>query len=196
MDEYLRGAIQQADLPALIDEHFPKARSGVRVRCLWRDGRGINAQLYRWNRDQRWRMRDYVSGLDVDAYGFLVDVIGRSKSDAARELLRRAGGSRPSGTSHANRTRVPSPPPLPSDLALPLAGRAPWSEDSLIALCVWLERRWGEQQSSLPPSESSKSGGGALLDGLLSRARAIGGIHASNPMSSSANDEPDDQKKP
>lgn len=87
----LNTAIIQADLPAIIDQHFPNARRKTRVKCVWRDGLEFSGWLYRWKRDGRWRLRDFGGQQDFDGYDFLTRVLGYSKAEAVRELLNRAG---------------------------------------------------------------------------------------------------------
>lgn len=92
----LRLAIERADLPAMILERFgPEtlARPGRKgsVRAVWRGDRNPSASVFFSERWGMWRLHDHSTGEDVNAFGFLVDMVGLSRAEAARELLERAG---------------------------------------------------------------------------------------------------------
>jgi hypothetical protein len=109
-DSLLAQAITFADLPGLLATYLTGSgaqpgRAG-RVLCVWRDGKDRNGSLYR-GRDGRWRLHDHVLNQTFDAYSFLVDIVGFSPRDAAKQLLRDAG------LDGAPRTFRPRPPRAP-----------------------------------------------------------------------------------
>lgn len=114
----LSTAIQQADLPAILERAFPDcgARAGRpgRVRCTWRGGKGWNGNLYQVK--GRWRLHDFTTKEDFDAFEVLTRLVGLSARAAALELL--AGqSSKPRRRKRSRMIEVEfNPPDLPDEL--------------------------------------------------------------------------------
>ena len=93
--EVLRVAISSVDLPGIIAQYFPDSRAVAgcagRVRCLWRsNSRDLNGNLRRVV-DGQWRVHDFVTGDDWDAFGFCVNALRMSRANAAKYLVRFTG---------------------------------------------------------------------------------------------------------
>ena len=91
----LTRAVSAADLPQLVASHFPESRAVAgkagRVRCTWRsDSRDLNGALFR-GRAGVWRLHDFVTGENWDAFSFCTDVLNMTRSSAASYLIRLAG---------------------------------------------------------------------------------------------------------
>lgn len=90
----LEQAITNTDLADLIERHYPGSlapgTSKRRVRCTWRGSQDFNARLY-LAKNGRQNLRDYVTGQNLDAFGFLVHIVGMSRREAARALILEAG---------------------------------------------------------------------------------------------------------
>ncbi|MDZ7703625.1 MAG: plasmid replication protein, CyRepA1 family [Trueperaceae bacterium] len=91
--EYLTQAVSIADLPALIDAHYPDARvfSGPknRLKAVWRGGDDYSVSLKRG--PDGWFWKDFKTEQGGNAYTWLVTVAGYEKRDAAELLLAEAG---------------------------------------------------------------------------------------------------------
>ncbi len=62
-----------------------------RVRCTWRSDSGdLNGALFR-GRGGAWRLHDFVTGENWDAFSFCTDVLSMTRSSAASYLIRLAG---------------------------------------------------------------------------------------------------------
>jgi hypothetical protein len=85
----LSEAIQNADLPAILERLFPDcgARAGQRgrVKCVWRGGDDLSGGLF-IDRSGRWKLKDFVTNQNLDAFQVLVELGGLSKAQAALEL--------------------------------------------------------------------------------------------------------------
>jgi hypothetical protein len=151
----LQAAIQAADLPGILEVYFPKsgARAGKagRVRCVWRGGEGWTGNLYR--AADRWRLHDFSTNQDMDAFDVLTELVGLSSTSAAKWLR---GDVQDPPQSHqrpnkAARVHLVSydPPDLPEELLS-------W---------IWVHRQLG-----IPlwqPDDPRASGVGALTLDLL-----------------------------
>ncbi len=92
MGSALTAAIQSADLPALLERHFPNAlERGFRVRPVWRsESRDTDAALKRFS-DGTWILTDFAMPKSWNAYQFLTDLCSYNPRDAARLLILEAG---------------------------------------------------------------------------------------------------------
>jgi hypothetical protein len=118
----LQAAIQAADLPGILETHFPesgaRAGRGSRVRCVWRGGEGQTGNLYRAH--ERWRLHDFATNQDLDAFDVLTQIVGLSSAEAAKWL--RAGLQDPTQSPErpkkAARVRLVelNPPEFPEEL--------------------------------------------------------------------------------
>jgi hypothetical protein len=94
-DDTLSRAIQQTDLPALLEQLYPESRAMAgragRVKRAWvSDSQDFNASLKRFP-DGVWHLHDFVNNVGHDAFSFLVDIVGLTKAQAAQKLIRDAG---------------------------------------------------------------------------------------------------------
>jgi hypothetical protein len=84
----LTAAIQAADLPGILERHFPTcgARAGKagRIRCVWRQGEDLSGNLFKGKR--KWQLHDFVTGETWDAFDVLTHLVGMSRAEAALEL--------------------------------------------------------------------------------------------------------------
>ena len=116
----LTSAIQQADLPSILEREFPTcgARAGRpgRVRCTWRDGTAWNGNLYL--RAGRWRLHDFSTNEDFDAFDVLTRLVGLSPKLAALELVRGQSNSSKRRTRTRSRFNLNefNPPEFPDGL--------------------------------------------------------------------------------
>ncbi len=93
MGSALTVAIRAANLPELLERHFPNAVTrGLRVRPLWRrsDARDTDAALKRW-KDGAWVLTDFALSKSWNAYQFLTELCFYTPRDAARLLLTETG---------------------------------------------------------------------------------------------------------
>ena len=91
----LTRAVSAANLPQLVASHFSESRAVAgkagRVRCTWRsDSKDLNGGLFR-GRAGVWRLHDFVTGENWDAFSFCTDVLNMTRSSAATYLIRLAG---------------------------------------------------------------------------------------------------------
>jgi hypothetical protein len=122
-DNTLTQAIQEADLPAMVARHFPDSRAvpnkAGRIIPTWeKRSRDFNASLKRYP-DGTWRLHDFVTNQDFNAFGFLVSIVGMTKADAAKYLIQLAGLEERSTQPRAKpQPRIePKPvPEMPKDL--------------------------------------------------------------------------------
>ena len=91
MGNALTTAVRLAELPSILEQHFPSALTrGLRVRPLWRGSLDASAALKRF-KDGAWCLTDFSSGQSWNAYEFLTDLCGYSPRDAARLLIAATG---------------------------------------------------------------------------------------------------------
>ncbi len=88
MGSALTAAIRAADLPSLLERHFPNSlERGFRVRPLWRsESRATDAALKRF-KDGAWVLTDFALSKSWNAYQFLTDLCSYAPREAARLLL-------------------------------------------------------------------------------------------------------------
>ena len=104
MNTELKEAILAFDLPSFIACHWPD--SGARpdrvgtVRAVWRNEKDASFSLFRARSDQKWLFTDHGEGQVGNSYGFLVDVLGYTSSEAADVITGRRPGGRK--TFHSN----------------------------------------------------------------------------------------------
>lgn len=89
MDDPLREAIEQTDLPALVERYYPDsgAHPGRKetVCAVWRGDEHESFSLFR-GPGGTWLYRDHRTGETGNAFGFLTDICGLSKAEAAKQL--------------------------------------------------------------------------------------------------------------
>ena len=89
MDDTLRQAIEQADLPGLVGHYYPDsgAQPGRKedVFAVWRGDEHASFSLFRGD-DGVWLYYDHRTHETGNAFGFLVDICGLSKAEAAARL--------------------------------------------------------------------------------------------------------------
>jgi hypothetical protein len=120
----LSEAVKKTDLAALLDQHFPDARGhgqlAKRVRCTWRGGQSFSGRLFETKAGQQ-KIHDFVTWQTYDAYEFLTEIVGISKREAAKTLIRDAGLEEQPHTARQNRLQDPWKfavlPEFPQDLA-------------------------------------------------------------------------------
>jgi hypothetical protein len=115
----LTQAIQNADLPALLEQHFPNsgARAGKkgRIKCVWRGGSDLSGNLF-INKRGKWQLHDFVTGETWDTYSVLTELVGMTKSQAAAELT----GEKADATQkkdQALKSEEVELPPMPEELS-------------------------------------------------------------------------------
>jgi hypothetical protein len=85
----LREAVQNADLPAILERLHPEcgARAGKRgrVKCVWRGGDDLSGGLFQ-TRGGIWKLKDFVTGETWDAFDVLTQIGGMTNAQAAAEL--------------------------------------------------------------------------------------------------------------
>ena len=90
MDNPLRDAIEQTDLPALVERYYPDsgARPGRKavVCAVWRGDEHESLSLFR-GEGNVWLYHDHRTRESGNAFGFLTDICGLSKTEAAEQLL-------------------------------------------------------------------------------------------------------------
>ena len=90
----LREAIQNTDLPALVAHHYPesgaKPNTKGAVKAVWRGDENPSLSLFRDKTDGTWLYRDHGTNETGNSFGFLVDILGLSKKEAAEAIK---GGS-------------------------------------------------------------------------------------------------------
>ena len=90
MDNPLRDAIEQTDLPALVAHYYPDsgARPGRKavVCAVWRGDEHESLSLFRGG-GGTWLYHDHRTRESGNAFGFLTDICGLSKAEAAEQLL-------------------------------------------------------------------------------------------------------------
>jgi hypothetical protein len=88
----LTAAIRAADLPSLLERHFPNSlERGFRVRPLWRsESRATDAALKRF-KDGAWVLTDFALSKSWNAYQFLTDLCSYAPREAARLLIAETG---------------------------------------------------------------------------------------------------------
>lgn len=89
MDDALRRAIEQTDLPALVGHYYPDsgAEPGRKdaVFAVWRGDERASFSLFR--RDGgTWLYRDHRTFETGNAFGFLTNISGLTKAEAAKQL--------------------------------------------------------------------------------------------------------------
>ncbi len=94
MDDTLQNAIERADLPELVAHFYPDSgaqpgRKGV-VFAVWRGDEHESFSLFR-AAGGRWLYHDHRTRETGNAFGFLVDICGLTKAEAAAQL--KAGGA-------------------------------------------------------------------------------------------------------
>lgn len=94
MDDALPTAIDQADLPALVGRYYPDSgaragRKGV-VFAVWRGDEHASFSLFKSDAG-RWLYRDHRTCESGNAFGFLTDICGLSRAEAAAWLKAREG---------------------------------------------------------------------------------------------------------
>ncbi len=99
MDDALPTAIDQADLPALVGRYYPDSgarpgRKGV-VFAVWRGDEQASFSLFRSDAG-RWLYRDHRTCESGNAFGFLTDICGLTRAEAAGWL--KAGKGTGAGT--------------------------------------------------------------------------------------------------
>jgi len=86
----LREAIEKTDLPALVAHHYPEsgAKLGVpgAVKATWRGDENPSFSLFRSEKGDTWLYRDHATGETGNSFGFLVDILGLDKGEAAEVL--------------------------------------------------------------------------------------------------------------
>ena len=89
MDDALRTAIQVADLPALVGHYYPDsgAQPGRKrvVLAVWRNEENESFSLFR-GEGGIWLYHDHRTRESGNAFGFLTDICGLSKAEAAERL--------------------------------------------------------------------------------------------------------------
>jgi len=89
MDDELRAAIERTDLPELVSRYYPDsgARAGRKeaVFAVWRGDRHESFSLFRGSSGV-WLYRDHRTRETGNAFGFLTDICGFSKAEAAEQL--------------------------------------------------------------------------------------------------------------
>lgn len=91
MGNALTAAVRLADLPSILERHYPAALTrGFRVRPVWRGSSDASAALKRF-KDGAWVLTDFSSGQSWNAYEFLVDLCSYSPRDAAAWLIGATG---------------------------------------------------------------------------------------------------------
>ena len=112
----LREAIQVTDLPALVAHHYPE--SGAKpstqgaVKAVWRGDENPSLSLFQAE-DGTWLYRDHGTNETGNSFGFLVDILGLSKKEAAEAIK---------GGSFTSLNVPPAPvkaPPSPTKAAKP-----------------------------------------------------------------------------
>lgn len=99
MEDTLRDAIQAADLPALVGHYYPDsgAQPGRKrvVLAVWRGEENESFSLFR-GEGGTWLYHDHRTRESGNAFGFLTDICGLSKAEAAEQL--KAGKGEEAGT--------------------------------------------------------------------------------------------------
>ncbi len=95
MDDMLQNAIERADLPELVAHFYPDSgaqpgRKGV-VFAVWRGDEHESFSLFR-AAGGRWLYYDHRTRETGNTFGFLVDICGLSKAEAAAQLKARGVG--------------------------------------------------------------------------------------------------------
>ncbi len=92
MGSALTSAIQSANLPALLERHFPHSlKRGYRVCPVWRsESRDLDAALKRFS-DGTWILTDFALSKSWNAYQFLTDLCSYTPREAARLLILESG---------------------------------------------------------------------------------------------------------
>ena len=94
MDDALRDAIEQTDLPGLVGRYYPDsgARPGRKevVFAVWRGDEHESFSLFKGD-GGTWLYRDHRTRETGNAFGFLTDICGLSKAEAAEQLKAGAG---------------------------------------------------------------------------------------------------------
>ena len=119
MGSALTAAVCLADLPSILEQHFPSALTrGLRVRPVWRGSRDASAALKQFT-DGTWCLTDFSSGQSWNAYEFLTDLCGYAPRDAARLLIAETGVlDESSGPARASPAHVVSEPDALPDFPL------------------------------------------------------------------------------
>lgn len=85
----LRDAIHATDLPALVAHHYPesgaKPNTKGAVKAVWRGDENPSLSLFQAE-DGTWLYRDHGTNETGNSFGFLVDILGLSKKDAAEAI--------------------------------------------------------------------------------------------------------------
>ena len=94
MDDGLQKAIERADLPGLVGHYYPDSgaqpgRKAV-VNAVWRGDEHASFSLFR-AAGGRWLYHDHRTRETGNAFGFLVDICGLTKAEAAEQLKAGAG---------------------------------------------------------------------------------------------------------
>lgn len=96
MDDALRDAIERTDLPGLVGRYYPDSgatpgRKEV-VFAVWRGDERESFSLFRGD-GGTWLYRDHRTRETGNAFGFLTDICGLSKAEAAEQLKAGAGAN-------------------------------------------------------------------------------------------------------
>ncbi len=106
MDDTLQNAIERADLPELVAHFYPDsgAQPGRKggVFAVWRGDEHESFSLFRAD-GGRWLYHDHRTRETGNAFGFLVDICGLTKAEAAAQL--KAGGAGEEVRSPSGRRR-------------------------------------------------------------------------------------------
>ncbi len=98
MDDALRMAIEQTDLPDLVGRYYPDsgAQPGRKevVFAVWRGDEHESFSLFKGD-GGTWLYRDHRTRESGNAFGFLTDICGLSKAEAAAQLKAGAGAEPP-----------------------------------------------------------------------------------------------------
>lgn len=98
MDDALRDAIERTDLPGLVGRYYPDSgaspgRKEV-VFAVWRGDEHESFSLFK-GEGGTWLYRDHRTRESGNAFGFLTDICGLSKAEAAVQLKAGAGAEPP-----------------------------------------------------------------------------------------------------
>lgn len=133
----LETAINAADLPALVNNHYPdcgaRPSSKRRARAVWRGGNNLSVSFWR-DRRGAWRLTDHAIGETYTPFTFLTEIAGYSKQEARRYLLSEAGVPQTTPRRAAKPHKQPDSSPKTAHHAikmwqsLPKQGSSPYLE--------------------------------------------------------------------
>ena len=153
-------AIDTANLPTLVERYFPEARVNashkMRIYRPWVTTKQEFDASVRQYPDGVWRLHDFVTNQDLNAWGFLIEIVGLPRREAAKMLLRDAGLESDSPSQPTPQRLNPTLSDFPSDL---VQNFDPENAEHLNQLATWIADVLKQYKENL-----EKIAGGVTLD--------------------------------